>query len=96
MPNADAFGHQFASNNFQESPRFSEEHWMSQADSRVHDVLMKPEPIGWEPSRTAPLDYPTPSVRRGVTRFHEQVTPLKSSLSRSSSRKNTLFGPPSL
>ncbi|CBJ31907.1 hypothetical protein Esi_0291_0012 [Ectocarpus siliculosus] len=46
---------------------------MSQADSRVHDVLMKPEPIEWEPSRTAPLDYPTPSVRRGVTRFHEQI-----------------------
>ncbi|CAM9197834.1 unnamed protein product, partial [Ectocarpus sp. 13 AM-2016] len=57
----------------EEPPRFSEEHWMSQADSRVHDVLMKPEPNGWEPSRTAPLDYPTPSVRRGVSRFHEQI-----------------------
>ncbi|CAM9262515.1 unnamed protein product [Ectocarpus sp. 12 AP-2014] len=57
----------------EEPPRFSEEHWMSQTDSRVHDVHMKPEPIGWEPSRTAPLDYPTPSVRRGVARFHEQI-----------------------
>ncbi|CAM9719832.1 unnamed protein product [Ectocarpus fasciculatus] len=57
----------------EESPRFSEEHWVSQADIGVHDVLMKSEQTAWEPSRTAPLDYPTPAVRRGVTRFHEQV-----------------------
>lgn len=65
---------------------------MSQADSRVNDVLMKSERIEWEPSRTAPLDYPTPAVRRGVARFHEQVTPRTLSLRTSWSGKNDRFG----
>lgn len=47
--------------------------WMSQPDTRLVQALREPAPSVWEPCQTVPLEYPTSTVKRGVTRFHEQV-----------------------
>ncbi|CAM9343776.1 unnamed protein product, partial [Scytosiphon promiscuus] len=53
-----------------EPSRLTEDQWMSRANPRGHEVLKTP---AQGKSQTAPLEYPTPAVRRGITRFHEQV-----------------------
>ena len=57
----------------QESPRFEENLWISQVDTTLHRGSSSSGRGVWEPSQTTPLEYPTPAVRRGVARFHEQV-----------------------
>lgn len=46
---------------------------MSKSDTRLFQELTQPAQSAWEPSQTIPLDYPTSTVKRGVTRFHEEV-----------------------
>lgn len=56
-----------------EPRQFVEHDWMAQPDPRLAQAFSEPAQSVWEPSPTVPLEYPTSTVKRSVTRFHEQV-----------------------